>query len=108
VYISEHQMKKNFALAYLFFSVLSMAQFKDNVFDSDQSKVEQRTHDAELAQASDRNTFGSGVEGNTNGTTSRPGNPGEPAPIDDYIPYLMGGALFLIAYSQRKKIKFGS
>lgn len=108
MYISEHQMKKNFALAYLFFSVLSMAQFKDNVFDSDQSKVEQRTHDAELAQASDRNTFEEGAENNNDGTTSRPGNPGDPAPIDDYIPYLMGGAVILIAYSQRKKIKFES
>jgi len=108
VYFSEHQMKKNFALAYLFFSVLSMAQFKDNVFDSDQSKVEQRSHDAELAQASDRNTFENGVEDNTNGTANKPGNPGEPAPIDDYVPYLLGGAVFLIAYSQRKKIKFES
>lgn len=108
MYISEHQMKKNFALAYLFFSVLSMAQFKDNVFDSDQSKVEQRSHDAELAQASDKNTFENGVEDNTNGTTNKPGNPGDPAPIDDYIPYLMGGAVILIAFSQRKKIKFES
>lgn len=101
-------MKKIFALAYLFFGVLSMAQYKDNVFDSDQSKVEQRSHDAELAQASDRNTFENGVEDNPTGTTNRPGNPGEPAPIDDYVPYLLGGAVLLMAYSQRKKIKFES
>ncbi len=40
---------------------------------------------------------------NTPQDTGGPGNPGDPQPIDDYIPLLMITALGTIAYITRKK-----
>lgn len=88
-------MKKYLALAYLFFSVISLAQFKDNVFDKESNTTQKESsnvYDSGSEQSSEENSQSFG-----------PGNPGEPAPIDDYIPYLLMGSMILI-YAHRKKL----
>ncbi|WP_027385131.1 hypothetical protein [Epilithonimonas caeni] len=99
-------MKKYLALIYLSVSVMSLAQFKDNVFDSEQSKTEQNTQDIETQKQS-ANTFDSNVEQSPNDTTQSlgPGNPGEPVPIDGYLPLLLISSLGLVFYYQRKNKK---
>jgi hypothetical protein len=101
--IFKQQMKKYLALIYLSLSVMSFAQFKDNVFDQEQSKVEQRQSQDQSAQveAYDPN----GEYSDENVESIGPGNPGEPAPIDGMVPFLLLVGLGLIFYYQRKNKK---
>jgi len=96
-------MKKYLALIYLSLSVMSFAQYKDNVFDQDQSKVEQRQAQDQNAQVGAYDPNGESSDGNVE--SIGPGNPGEPAPIDGLLPFLLMAGFGLIFYYQRKNIK---
>ncbi|WP_312765047.1 hypothetical protein [Epilithonimonas sp.] len=98
-------MKKYLALIYLSLSVMSLAQFKDNVFNQEQSKVETQPSrnlnaaaQGESVQPFDSNTGASDTPTESLG----PGNPGEPVPIDGYVPLLLIGSLGLMVYYHRR------
>jgi len=96
---------------------MSFAQFKDNVFDQDQAAPSQDQHspsviepaEAEAApmlvpndQVSSESAIGVPGPGEQE---EGPGNPGEPVPINGYIPLLLVSALALILYTQRRNKK---
>ncbi len=101
--IFKQQMKKYLALIYLSLSVMSLAQFKDNVFDQDQSKVEQKQSQDQSAQVGTYDPNGEYSDENVE--SIGPGNPGEPAPIDGFVPVLLLVGFGLIFYYQRKNKK---
>lgn len=93
---------------------MSFAQFKENVFDQDQVPAEQQNSpslgtaqqteagpvlgpDGEVSSESAMGVPGPGDQ------EEGPGNPGEPVPIDGYVPVLLLSGLALIFYSQRNK-----
>ena len=99
-------MKKYLALVYLSLSILSFAQFKDNVFEERKSNIESKDEGSGLSAQKQSSGYDSNFEHSSSEPSNAqtgPGNPGEPAPIDDYIPYLLIGATVLI-YIQRKKL----
>ncbi len=86
-------MKKFFIFLLLSFMAVSYAQTSTNRFDeepelSSNSYVEENSNDQPAA----------------GGTAQRgPGAPGEPVPIDDYIPLLTVTAVGIILYTSRNK-----
>lgn len=87
---------------------MSLAQFKDNVFDQEQSKVgNESSRDLNAtAQSESVQTFDPNTDTSDSPTESiGPGNPGEPVPIDGYLPFLLIGSLGLVFYYQRKNKK---
>ncbi|CAD7800711.1 hypothetical protein CHRY9390_00669 [Chryseobacterium aquaeductus] len=78
-------MKKALIASFILCSFFALSQKNSNIFTDDnttysESQVEQETM----------------VE---------PGNPGNPAPIDNYIPALMVISILIIIYSSKKEIK---
>jgi len=84
---------------------MSFAQFKENAFDNEHSKVNQEnaanqnsTFEAEQSSASALPPGGEQPE--------NPGNPGDPpVPINGLIPILLLSGLVLVVYYQRKNNK---
>lgn len=104
---------------------MSFAQFTDgNVFDQEQTTTTNQQpqtgspNEAPEAQtAADTNMYvpaedsqtSSSLVGNGPGEHEEgPGNPGEPVPINDYIPLLILGGLALMFYYHRKSTKINS
>lgn len=91
-------MRKYLTLICISLSLVSYAQFQDNVFEKDQAKTDQST-------ASDTNTFDSQSRtGVPNGGEQGegPGNPGEPVPINGLVPVLLlSGILIAVFYQKR-------
>lgn len=92
---------------------MSFAQFKENVFDQNQVPAEQQNspnlNAAQQAEAApvlapdgEASESAMGVPG-PGDQEEGPGNPGEPVPINGYIPVLLLSGLALIFYSQRNK-----
>ena len=107
-------MRKYFTLLYVTFSVMSFAQFTDNVFDKNKTSAGQSaslngssTSGAESdAFTTTGSSSGTGVPGAGEQEEGiGPGNPGEPVPINDYIPYLLALGVFLMIYYQVKNKK---
>lgn len=108
-------MRKYFTLLYIAFSVMSFAQFSDNVFDQDRAEPEKvAPRLAEPAQAEavpsmvpDDEVFKESDGGviTSEDPEGRPGNPGEPVPVDAYLPLLLLSAVALIFYYQKKNRK---
>lgn len=110
-------MRKYFTLLYVTLSVMSFAQYSDNMFDQNQTTTGQQqpssTNVASQAEAN-QNTYipteaeqsssSIGVPG-PGDQEEGPGNPGEPVPINDYIPYLLTVGVFLMIYYQVKNKK---
>lgn len=104
-------MKKYLTLIYITLSVMTFAQFQDNVFEKDRTVQQQ----SELSNSAQVESNGSAEEGNPssfgNGMPDPgdqeegPGNPGEPVPIDGYVPLLIIGGLTLMVYYQRRNKK---
>lgn len=90
---------------------MSFAQFKENVFDQDQAPANQNTQSLDavgqaeaspmLAPDSEVSESAIGVPG-PGDQEEGPGNPGEPVPVDGYLPLLLLGGFVLIFYSHRK------
>lgn len=93
---------------------MSFAQYTDNVFDQNKAPTGEsagldRSTQAEensgvFAPTEEDQSSSLGVPG-PGEHEEAPGNPGEPVPINDYIPYLVVVGLFLIVYYQRKNKK---
>lgn len=85
-------MKKNLVFTFLFLVTLVTAQHSANRFEDDSQSAFENT-DREI------------VKPNTEGpeTAKNPGNPGDPVPINDYIPILILTAFGIIFYKTRKK-----
>lgn len=92
---------------------MSFAQFKENVFDQNQVPAEQQNspnlNAAQQAEATpvlapdgEASESAMGVPG-PGDQEEGPGNPGEPVPINGYIPVLLLSGLALIFYSQKNK-----
>lgn len=110
-------MRKYFTLLYVTFSVMCFAQYTDNVFDKSQTATttqqpstmsgvstaepNQSEYDPTEAEQSSSSV---GVPG-PGDQEEGPGNPGEPVPINDYIPYLLILGVFLMIYYQIKNKK---
>ena len=93
---------------------MSFAQFTDNVFDQNKTSAGQSTSlngSANTEAGSDAfsttgSSSGTGVPGSVEQEeVGNPGNLGEPAPINDYIPYLLAVGVFLMIYYQVKNKK---
>lgn len=105
-------MRKYLTLIYLAVSVMSFAQFKDNVFEQNNATLQPQSEVSSLNQTA---TDGTGTS--TEGTQSSfgvpgpgeqeegPGNPGEPVPIDGFVPFLLFAGLAFIIYYERKNKK---
>ncbi|GGG53368.1 hypothetical protein [Epilithonimonas arachidiradicis] len=105
-------MKKKFLITFLCLGVLSSAQFKDNAFDNESSKLNQdKVQDLNTAEANQNATFeeeqGSPASAGPVGgeQPEGPGNPGNPVPINGLVPLLFLSGLTLIFYYQRKSKK---
>jgi len=110
-------MRKYFTLLYVTFSVMSFAQFTDNVFEQQQSTSgQQQSSTMNSATQAEANPNSFAPEGESQPSAAvgvpgpgdheeAPGNPGEPVPINDYIPYLVIAGLFLMIYYQTKNKK---
>ncbi|MCG2791929.1 MAG: hypothetical protein L6262_00070 [Weeksellaceae bacterium] len=108
-------MRKYFALLYVTFSVMSFAQFSDNVFDQDRAGEARPAPNltapapaqtiptmAPVEEVSAENSTGVPGPGQHE---EGPGNPGEPVPVDAYLPLLLLSAVALIFYYQKKNRK---
>lgn len=96
---------------------MSFAQFRDNVFEQQQQSTAGQQQSAPLNAATQAETNASFGSESTSESSSAigvpgpgeheegPGNPGEPVPIDDYVPYLLVISLFLMIYYQAKNKK---
>lgn len=114
---SKLPMRKYFTLLYITFSVMSFAQFTDNVFEQQHSTAapQQSTNMNSATQAeANQNSFAPQEENQSSSLVGvpgpgeheeGPGNPGEPVPINDYIPYLLILGVFLMIYYQIKNKK---
>lgn len=109
----EQQMKKYFTLICITIGILSFAQFTENVFAQDQATADQQALDKIPNEAEATQTFTPVEEEQSSligapgpgDQEEGPGNPGNPVPINGYIPVLLAGALSLIIYYQRKNRK---
>jgi len=106
-------MKKFLFLAYLATSIMSAAQLQTgNVFEENQPLEQHQKptniHSDAVLEAQqnsfDNESSSAGLVGG-NEQPEAPGNPGEPVPIDGYLPLLLLSAAVLIFYAQRKKIE---
>lgn len=96
---------------------MSFAQFKDNVFDQDQAAPNQDQHSPNVMEPNQTEAAPMMVPNDQVSSESAigvpgpgeheegPGNPGEPVPINGYIPFLIVSAFALILYTQRKNKK---
>lgn len=80
-------MKKYLTLIYLGLSVMSLAQFRENAFDNEHSRIDQEN----TAQSSTFETDQSSASALPPGDEQpeNPGNPGEPVPITGLTPILL-------------------
>ena len=104
-------MKKYLLLTYLCLGVLSYAQFKDNAFDNEHSKLnQQNSQELSATEINQGNTFDQEQSAVPQGgeQPEGPGNPGEPVPINGVVPILILSGLSLIFYYQRKNRKINS
>jgi len=92
-------MRKYFTLLYVTFSVMSFAQFKDNVFEENKAAGNQQSS-TEAGRSSSLGAPPAGEQSEGIG----PGNPGEPepVPVDDYLPLLLIGGLSIVGYYQKR------
>ncbi len=92
---------------------MSLAQFHDNVFEQNSTdNVQSQSNAASAAQ-----TEANGTDAPASGSQSSfgvpgpgeqeegPGNPGEPVPIDGFLPFLLFAGLSLIVYYEKKNKK---
>lgn len=100
----KRQMKKYLLIFFVACSAMSFAQFQDNVFEKDKTVVQSDAQSASEATASDsQSSFGRIPD--PGDQEEGPGNPGEPVPVDAYIPSLLLVGLSLVVYYQRKNRK---
>ncbi|WDF48307.1 hypothetical protein PQ459_07460 [Chryseobacterium sp. KACC 21268] len=87
---------------------MSFAQFTDNVFDQNQSTSGASKTEANPGtynpNETEQTSSSIGVPG-PGDHEEAPGNPGEPVPINGYIPVLLLAGLTLIIYYQKKNKK---
>lgn len=83
---------------------MSFAQFHDNVFEQNSTATVQPQTEAdgtEVPAGGSQSSFGVPGPGEQE---EGPGNPGEPVPIDGYLPFLLIiGLAFTIYYERRNK-----
>ena len=90
-------MRKYFTLLYVTFSVMSFAQFQDNVFDNNNKSTVNQQSTAEADQSASLGVPAPGEH------EEGPGNPGAPTvPIDDYLPMLIIIGLSLIIFYEKR------
>lgn len=94
MFSAKQHMKKYFLLILMVFSTLSFAQFQDNVFENEKRDAQQKP-----------NSSSTESEDGPPQRDTQPGGPGEPVPIDDYIPWLLFAGMSIIIYSQRENKK---
>ncbi|UQB68747.1 hypothetical protein [Epilithonimonas zeae] len=97
-------MRKYLILIYLSLSVMSFAQFKENAFDNEQSKVSQENAVNQTSAFEEEPTTASALPPGGE-QPEGPGNPGEPVPINGFVPVLLLTGIMLAIYYQRKKNK---
>ena len=96
MFSAKQHMKKYFLLILMVFGTMSFAQFQDNVFEKEKTAAQQQPDSGTATESED-----GPLQRDT-----QPGGPGEPpAPIDDYIPWLLFAGMSIIIYSQRKNKK---
>lgn len=91
-------MRKNLTVIFISLSLMSFAQFEDNVFQKAQSATVQE-------DTSENNTFDSQSKTGVpigDEQEEGPGNPGEPVPVDGLVPILLLSSILLIVYYQKK------
>lgn len=99
MFSAKQHMKKYFLLILMVFSTVSFAQFQNNVFEKDKTATGPSSE-------SDSHSASALKDDEDDGGFGQPGTPGEPpAPIDDYIPWLLFAGMSIIIYSQRKNKK---
>lgn len=101
----KRQMKKYLLIIFVAYSAMGFAQFQDNVFEKDKAVVQPSAQSASEETASDSQASSFGSVPDPGDQEEGPGNPGEPVPIDDYIPALLLGGLTLVIYYQRRNKK---
>jgi len=113
MFIFKRTMKKYFTLLYITASVMCFAQFQDNAFEQNNSATLQHQSDANSSAQAGTN----GTDTPSGGSQSSfgvpgpgeqeegPGNPGEPVPINGYIPLLLITGFAFIIYRERKNKK---
>ena len=90
-------MRKCFLLILIPFFSVAFSQQNTNRFDQeDRSSMEDQSSMGDRATQNTNDQAGEVVQ-------KGPGNPGEPVPVDDYIPFLLITALGLIVYQVRKQ-----
>ena len=97
-------MRKYLILIYLSLSIMSFAQFKENAFDNEQSKVSQENAVNQTSAFEEEPTTASALPPGGE-QPEGPGNPGEPVPINGFVPVLLLTGIMLAIYYQRKKNK---
>ena len=111
MFCSKQQMRRYLTIICIAISAMSFAQFQDNVFEQEKSTSTQQTDLNATAKTDDGTAEGNqssfGVPG-PGEQEEGPGNPGEPVPVDGYIPLLLLSGLFLMVYYQTKKRKINA
>jgi hypothetical protein len=113
MFIFKRTMRKYLTLLYITASVMSFAQFEDNVFEQNNAATSQQpsdvnssvktdTHEAGTPSGESQSSFGVPGPGEHE---EGPGNPGEPVPIDGFVPFLLIAGLAFIIYYERKNKK---
>jgi len=80
-------MKKILIASFILCSFFALSQKSSNIFTAD-----------------DTTQYESNIEDEQD-MMVEPGNPGDPAPIDNYIPELMVISVLMIIYNSKKKLK---
>ena len=86
------------------FSVMSLAQFKENAFDNESSKMTQENAISQESAFEDQQASASALPPGGD-QPEAPGNPGEPVPINGLIPVLIISGIALVVYYKRKNNK---
>lgn len=84
--------------------MMSFAQFQENVFDNEQSKMTRENDVTQSTAFEEDQTTASALPPGSD-QPEAPGNPGEPVPINGAIPVLILTAVVLVFYYKRKKNK---
>ncbi len=83
---------------------MSFAQFQENTFDNEQTKMARETAVTQSATFEEDQTTASALPP-VGDQPEAPGNPGEPVPINGALPVLILTAVTLVFYYKRKKNK---
>lgn len=78
-------MKKILITSFILCSFFALSQKNSNIFTDDNTAYSQSNTEEDVM--------------------AEPGNPGDPAPIDNYIPALMVISILIIIYTSKKKLK---